>query len=430
MVNAGPARPPLAAALEAIYRDALASLPAAGLVARALTLAPPPPGPVRILALGKAAAPMMDAALTALGPRARDPLCVLAAGQQAPDGARAFHGAHPRPDVGSLIAGQAIAAWGADGAGLPSLVLVSGGASALAVAPVDGIPPQDKIDAVATLMRAGLPIGDLNAVRKHLSRLKGGRLGAALSPAPVRALVLSDVPGDDLSTIASGPLAADPTRWEDVARIVRTSGLERSLPASVRSAIDEGLAGRREETPKPGDPRLDAVSHQLLAGPVDLARMAAEAARARGLEADHDRSPVTGSVEELAQRISLWVWENAGRGRRLLALGGEPTLAIPGSADKADGGRAQHLALLVARNISGIPAAVLVAGSDGRDGPTAQAGAIVTGESAPFARWNDVDLDRALAEFRSGPASVALGAAIPSFLTGTHVGDLVLVAVG
>lgn len=433
MVNAGPrppARPPLAAALEAVYREALAALPAGALVTRALHLAAPPAGPVRLLALGKAAGQMMDAALAAMGPRARDPLCILPEGALPPEGIRAIHGGHPRPTMGSLIAGEALAAWGDAGGDAPALVLLSGGGSALAVAPAPRIPPNDKVEALALLMRAGLPIQDLNCVRKHLSRTKGGRLAAALSPYPVRVLVLSDVPGDDLSVIASGPLVGDPTTWSDVARIAAASGVERALPATVRTAVAEGLAGRLEETPKPGDPKLDCVSHELLAGPVALAQAAAGAARARGVEAEHDPRPLTGTVQAAADRIGAWVWEHSGRGPRLLALAGEPTISIPSDAEGASGGRAQHLALLVARTLDGIPAAVLAAGSDGRDGPTAQAGAVVTGETAPFARWNGVDLDGALAAFRSGPACVALGAAIPSFATGTHLGDLILVAVG
>jgi hydroxypyruvate reductase len=429
MVNPRPARPPLAATLEAVFREALASLPAASLVARALVLAPPPAGPVRVLALGKAAAPMMDAALSILGPRARDPLCLLPEGAAPPDGVRAIHGNHPHPGLGSVAAGDALSDWARAGEGDPALVLLSGGGSALAVAPADGLAFHDKALALGRLMRAGLSIQELNAVRKHLSRTKGGLLAAALSPAPVRALILSDVPGDDLSTVASGPLTGDATTWRDVARIVAGSGVEATLPDAIREAIAAGVAGRREETPKPGDPRLDGVSHELLAGPTDLARMAVAAARAHGMEAEHDPRPVEGCVVDLAQRIGLWVWENAGRGRRLLALGGEPTLAVPPTADP-DGGRAQHLALLVARAISGIPAAVLVAGSDGRDGPTSQAGAVVTGETAPFARWSGVDLDDAIARFRSGPAALATGAAIPSFASGTHVGDLILAAVG
>ncbi|HSN13308.1 MAG TPA: DUF4147 domain-containing protein [Anaeromyxobacteraceae bacterium] len=430
-MNSGPrtlARPTLEAALEAAYREALSALPASGLVARALEVTPPPPGPIRLLALGKSAGPMMDAALAALGPRARDPLCILPAGETAPDGVRALHGNHPRPGLGSRVAGEAVAAWSAHD-DTPALVLLSGGGSALAVAPAEGIPPDDKVAAVALLMRAGLPIHELNAVRKHLSRIKGGRLAVALSPDAVRVLILSDVPGDDLSTIGSGPLVGDATTWADVARIVDASGVGSALPDSIRRAVADGLTGAREESPKPGDPRLDCASHQVLAGPQTLARVAAEAARRRGMASEHDPRPLTGTVQSVADRIGAWVREHAGHGPRLLALGGEPTIAIPPGAREADGGRAQHLALLVARALSGIPAAaVLAAGSDGRDGPTAQAGAVVTGETARFARWNGIDLDAALAAFRSGPACVALGAAIPSFATGTHLGDLVLVA--
>lgn len=433
MVNMGPrapARPPLAAALEAVYREALASLDAGVLVARALALAPPPAGPVRLLALGKAAGPMMDAALAALGPRARDPLCLLPEGGSPPDGVKAIHGNHPHPGMGSVTAGDALAAWARAGRGEPALVLLSGGGSALAIAPSAGLSFHEKALAVAQLMRAGRPIRELNAVRKHLSRIKGGRLAAALSPAPVRVLVLSDVPGDDLSAIASGPLVGDPTTWEDVARILASSGVEGMLPERIRAAVRQGVAGAREETPKPGDPRLDCASHQLLAGPTTLARMAAEMARARGMAADHDPEPLAGPVDLLAKRIALWIWEHVGRGPRLLALAGEPTIAIPQHVEAPDGGRAQHLALEVARSISGLSAALLVAGSDGRDGPTRQAGAVVTGETAAFAGWNGIDLDRALGEWRSGPACIAVGAAIPAFPSATHLGDLVLVAVG
>jgi hydroxypyruvate reductase len=325
------------------------------------------------------------------------------------------------------VAGEALASWGDSGGAAPALVLLSGGGSALAVAPARPIPPDDKVEALALLMRAGLPIQELNCVRKHLSRTKGGRLATALSPGLARVLVLSDVPGDDLSVIASGPLVGDATTWSDVARIVAASGVEGLLPATIRAAVADGLAGRLAETPKPGDPRLDCASHELLAGPVTLAQVAAGIARSRGVEAEHDPRPLTGTVQAAADRIGAWVWEHVGRGPRLLALGGEPTIAVSAGAQDADGGRAQHLALLVARTLDGLPAAVLVAGSDGRDGPTAQAGAVVTGETAPFARWSGIDLDGALGAFRSGPASVALGAAIPAFATGTHLGDLILI---
>jgi hydroxypyruvate reductase len=417
----------LASECEAIWREALGRLQAARLVSEALAAEPLPPGPVRVLAIGKAAGPMTQAALAALGVRARDPLCVLPAGAAAPRGARAIAAGHPRPTEGSREAGAAILAWASEGGGAPALVLLSGGGSALAFAPAEGLAAEDKIEAVASLMRAGATIQRLNTLRKHLSALKGGRLGARLAPALVRVLVLSDVPGDDLSSIASGPLAPDPTTFADALRALDEARAE--VPAAARAHLLAGARGEREETPKPGDPRLALVSHRLLAGPVHLARAAADAAGARGFAVEVDPEPLVGDVVSVAARLGAWARANAGKGRRLLALGGEPTVRVPQGARNPDGGRAQHLALLAAREVAGVPAAVLAAGSDGRDGPTEQAGAVVDGETMSAAAAAGVDVDAALAEGRSGPACVALGAAIPRIETGTHLCDLVTVAV-
>jgi glycerate 2-kinase len=418
------ARRPLAATCEQIYLEALARTQAPRLVAEALGTAPD--RPVRVLALGKAGGAMMDAALRALGDRARDPLCVLPEGAAAP-GVPTIHAGHPRPTAGSLEAGRAILAWADRGAGAAALVLLSGGGSALAVAPAPGVTAQEKSDSIASLMRAGLTIQQLNAVRKHLSRLKGGQLGARLAPSEVTVLVLSDVPGDDLSVIASGPLAPDPSTFATALEAVDASGA--AVPPAVRARLEAGLRGEVAETPKPGDARLAAVRHRLLAGPVDLARAAAATARALGFEAELDPAPLTGDVAQVAARLGGWARAHAGRGRRLLALGGEPTIQIPPSARAPDGGRAQHLALLCAPALAGLPAAVLAAGSDGRDGPTEQAGAVVDGRSAADAEAAGIDLAAALLETRSGPAAVALGASIPRRETGTHLCDLVLVAV-
>ena len=277
------ARRPLASTCEDIYHAALERLGASRRVLEALAEKPLAPGPVRVLALGKAAAPMIEAALAALGGRARDPLCVHPEGTRAPAGVRAIAGGHPRPTRGSLEAGEAMRAWADANGSATALVLLSGGGSALAVAPAAGLSLEEKADALAAVMRAGATIQELNAVRKHLSALKGGRLGARLAPAQVRVLVLSDVPGDDLSTIASGPLVPDPTTWADVMAVLARTATRDALPAPVRAFVDtESAAGR--ETPKPGDPRFATIAHQLLAGPTELARAAAEAAAARGIE--------------------------------------------------------------------------------------------------------------------------------------------------
>jgi glycerate-2-kinase len=418
----------IAADCESAYRQALSLLQASRLVSEALEREPLPDGPVRILALGKAALSMGHAALAHLGGRARDALCVLPGpvpGTLA--GATVLRGSHPRPDASSAAAGAAVLAWAARDRGLPVLALVSGGGSALAVAPVDDLSFEDKIDAQMALMRAGATIGELNALRKHLSRLKGGQLAAALVPAEIRVLVLSDVPGDDLSTIASGPFAPDPTTFSDALRAV--DARRAAVPGTVRSRLERGARGELPETPKPGDPRFARVVHRLLAGPVDLARAAAAAARTLGYEAEAYPAPLSGDVSEVAARLARWARTNAGRGKRMLALGGEPTIVVPAGAANPDGGRAQALALIAAREIAALPAAVLAAGSDGRDGPTDQAGAVVDGGTAAAASAAGVDLAAALLEARSGPACVKLGVALPREETGTHLCDLVVVAV-
>lgn len=418
----------LAGDLESIWRGALRRTQAVPLVRAALEAAPPPPGPVRVLAVGKAALPMMEPALAVLGDRATEPLCVVPeGGRTALPGARVLVASHPRPSPRSAAAGAEVLAWAGRHAGLPVLALVSGGGSALAVAPGEGVSFEEKVEAAAAVMRAGATIGELNAVRKHLSRLKGGQLAARLAPAPVAVLVMSDVPGDDLSTIASGPFAPDPTTFADALGYVR--GLRAQLPLAAIARLEAGVRGELPETPKPGDPRLANVSHRLLAGPVDLARAAAEEARSLGYAAEFDRQPRVGSVGDTAERLGDWAQANAGKGKRLLALGGEPTIAIPREARAPDGGRAQHLALHAALEIHGLPAAVLAAGSDGRDGPTEQAGAVVDGGTLAAAEAAGLDLGQALLDARSGPACLALGVAIPRKDTGTHLCDLMLVAV-
>jgi hydroxypyruvate reductase len=414
--------------------DALARLEAGALVTAALRGSAsdagpfPTSGPVRLLSIGKAAAPMLAAALEALAGRARDALCVAPRGTPAPPGARLLPGGHPHPDPSSAEAGRAVLEWADAGGGAPALVLLSGGASALACAPAEGLTLEDKLRAAAAVMASGATIGELNAVRKHLSRLKGGRLALRLAAAgagPTSVLLLSDVPGDDPSTIGSGPLAPDPTTWEDVARTLSRPGAAGRVPAAVTALA----MARREETPKPGDPRLGRVMHLLLAGPVDLARAAAEAARARGVRAEWDPAPLTGTVEAVSARLVEWLDQGA-PGPRLLALGGEPTVVVPPGAPRPEGGRAQHLALLAAQAIDGRDAAVLAAGSDGRDGPTDHAGAVVDGATAGRARAMGLDLAAALAGARSGPTCAALGAALPRHPARTHLADLVLVAAG
>lgn len=420
----------LAARALVVYREAVAAMSADRLVATALA-GRPVEGTVRVLAMGKAAGRMMAAALSSLEGRARDPLCLLAAGSLCPPGIPAIAGEHPRPGPGSAKAGEALLAWVDADRATPIFAFVSGGASALVCAPAPGIPFEAKADAIAQLMAAGVPIAKLNGVRKHLSAVKGGELARRVAPRPVTVFALSDVPGDDYSTIGSGPFSADPTTFAEAAATIAFAGLEGKLDPRVQQRIRDGVAGTIPETAKPGDPVFATVSHVLLAGPMALARAAGARAEAQGFAAEIVPTFLQGDVKEVAATIGGWARTTAARlapgERRVLVAVGEPTVKVrPGG----QGGRAQHLALLVAQELEGLPAAFLAAGSDGRDGPTDFAGALVEGTTAADVRARALDLSAAIAYTHSTPLVRALGAGIDRFDSGTNLCDLHLCALG
>ncbi len=402
--------------LDRIYRKAVASC--SGRARARAAAASLEASRVVLLAAGKASAGMAAGALEALGERVVDGLVVAkAAPPAAPGGLEVVLGAHPVPDARSA---RACAAAMRLLAGVPAdataLVALSGGASSLLAASLPGLAAADAFAAGAALVRAGLPIAEMNAVRRHLFAATAGRLALAC-PAPVEVLVLSDVLGSDLSTIASGPFhAGDDT-------FAKAHGIAARVPAFPPGALAflaRGAAGGHPaaEAPRPGDPRLARVRHRVLADVDALIDAAVEAARREGLEAE--RMPPTGA--EVTVVAATYAARAAGSRGVLCIGGGEPTLAVPPSAGR--GGRAQHLALLLARALAGTQAAALLAASDGDDGIGGAAGAFVDGGTAARARACGVDVDGALASFTSGEACAALGAAVVTGPTDTNVLDL------
>lgn len=334
-------------------------------------------------------------------------------------------GGHPVPDRQSLAAGERLERWLSEiPPGAPLLALVSGGASAAVEAPAPGIGLEDLVATQRALLASGLPIQAVNAVRKHLSRIKGGGALRAASRAPrILALLLSDVPGDDPATIASGPFAADPTTYAEAADAV--SGL--AVPDSVRRHLAAGIRGELPETLKPGDPLLEQVE-TIVAGSARTAAAAVAAeARRRGLSA------VDAALEGEASNAARHLVE---RGRALggtvdgpgfvLVLGGETTVTLAGASGR--GGRNQELALAAAREIAGSPdELVLALATDGEDGPTRAAGALVDGTTWEAIRRAGIDPDVALARHDSHPALAAVpGTLLETGPTGTNVGDLAI----
>lgn len=400
-----------------LYRATLSRLSGEALAARALSRAGVS-GPMRVLGLGKAAAGMTRGAASVVP--LSGGLVAAPAGARLPPGVRWAKGSHPVPDGASEQAGRALLEEARSARpDETALFLVGGGGSALACVPAAGLTLSDKVAATRALHAGGAAIEQTNAVRKHLSALKGGQLAAATKAQRRLSLVLCDVPSGDLASVASGPTAGDPTTYSDCLAVASRV----PLPDRVRAHLEAGARGERPETPKPGDPRLDGLEQTLLAGPADLARTAADLSDG---PCELEARPFVGPVEALAERIASRVLSSSGS--TLLALSGEVTVTLPGDAQP--GGRMQHLALLLARALAGRPFRALCAGSDGRDGATGHAGAVVDGQTAGRAASAGLDLDRAIARFDSAATCAELGVAVPAFDSGTNLCDLVLVRVG
>lgn len=366
--------PALAEELAAVFAAAVTACDPRAAVAAALVT--PPDRPVRLCAIGKAAVAMAAGAVDAWGPAIVEGLVVHPDGVSAPSTLARLDvraAAHPAPDARSEAAGRAALALAARvGADEELLVLMSGGASALAAVPAPGLTLAAKRAEVAALSRAGAPIAALNAARAARSAIKGGRLAAAC-PGRVRTLVVSDVPGDDPAIVGSGP----------------------TVPG------------------RPGDVL------EVIAGLGRLRDAAAAAARARGAAVATEAAPLEGDVATVAARVLAEAAALAPGGWWI--AGGEWTVALGPRVGR--GGRASELALRVARALVG-DAVVLVGASDGRDGTGPDAGAIV--DAGTWAAL--VDGERALADHDSGAALAAIGAALPGGATGVNHADLVIVA--
>lgn len=406
-------------ALRELFDDALVRVAPAGPVAAALRDLDLGASCV-VLAVGKAALGMAAGAEEALAGRIRQRVVVVPEGAGGPPHPAAMVAAHPTPDGSSEAAGRALLAAAASARPLDDVVaLISGGGSALAAVPAMGLSLADKVAALSALMNSGAPIGELNTVRRQLSDIKGGRLARA-SVARVTTLVVSDVVGDDLSTIASGPTIPDRTTAADAYQILeRWIGWD-GAPASVRRHLTAARLAERRAEPLP--PRLDDRAFLVL-GLDALVGAALAAAAARDIASERLAPWIEGDVGEVAGRLLAAVAD--GEGERLWIAGGEPTVSLP--ARPGRGGRAHQLALLIARAIRGREGlTVLCAGSDGIDGNSGAAGAVVDGDSWDALAQRGVDGERALATCDAAGALAAIGASIETGPTGVNHADLVL----
>jgi hydroxypyruvate reductase len=307
------------------------------------------------------------------------------------------------------------------------VVLLSGGASALLTLPHQGIELAEYAAAMKELMGAGVDIRALNCIRKHCERLKGGRLAALMHPMPCDTYILCDVIGDELETVGSGPTLGDPTTFEDAARVFDWQLKFTRASKALLPFLRDGAAGKHEETPKPGDPVLVHSRAVLVGSNSGALRAAARAAEERGF-AVITRPGVVGDAAHAGRRLA---GEAVGlpAGSAVIA-GGETTVDLQGKGGR--GGRNQEMALAAAVEIDGREGiAVTTFATDGVDGPTDAAGAIVTGRTCGLAREAGLDPAAALAGHDSYSFFDALERAghphlIRTGPTGTNVNDIAI----
>ena len=340
---------------------------------------------------------------------------------------------HPIPDEAGVAGARQLAEL-VTGAGPNDLVIcpISGGGSALLTLPVSGIELADLQSLTGQLLRSGATINELNTVRKHLSQIKGGGLARMAAPGRVISLILSDVVGDPLDVIASGPTSPDPTTYADAWAVLDRYQLIEVAPKPILSRLRAGLAGKVAETPKADDPIFERVQNVV----VGSNRLAAEAATAKALELGFNALLISTFVEGEARevaRVAAALAEEIERRRRPVAppacivWGGETTVTVSGDGL---GGRNQELALAAAQALDGWSDVVVVAlATDGTDGPTDAAGAIATGETVARARQQGLDPADYLVRNDSYHFFQRLGDLIITGPTQTNVNDLLLLFV-
>jgi len=334
---------------------------------------------------------------------------------------RMIEAGHPIPDAAGLEAADHALAL-ADSAGPDDLVLVlmSGGASANWIAPAEGISFEDKQTVTRALLRSGAAIGEINTVRKHLSRIKGGRLARHAHPAKLLTIAISDVPGDDPSAIGSGPTVPDPTTLADARAIIEKYKI--AAPVTITRA----LSSEKNESPKPGDPIFAGSQFKLAARPADAMRAAEAVIHAAGYECISLGDRIEGEARDVAAAHARLARELRAQSKRAAIIsGGELTVTIRG---KGRGGPNQEYALALAIGLAGLPAVAALAGdTDGTDGgsgaATDPAGALVDGESVARAEAKGLDPAAFLADNNSTGFFTALGDLLSSGPTYTNVND-------
>jgi glycerate 2-kinase len=388
---------------------------------------------IRLVGVGKAVVAMAQGAVDVLGGLARDGLLIAKHrpedAARLPDRIAVRLGGHPVPSSDSVTSTQELETFLKDNTTSDLVIcLVSGGGSALMSLPVEGTDLAEMQQLTRLLLSCGADIGEMNTLRKHLDRAKGGGVARMAYPARVISLVLSDVIGSPLEVIASGPTVADSTTYAQAQQILRKYQLEERVPPGIRDVLERGMRGELAETVKPGDPLLEKATTQVIASNPLAAAAGLAQAEADGLHPLLLTTYLQGEASQTGIVLASLLRQVDATGQPLprpacIAAGGETTVTLHGGGL---GGRNQELALGAIQLLSGLENVALVTlGTDGEDGPTDAAGAVVTGETLTKAKSQGLDPLAALRNNDSYHFFHALGNLVITGPTGTNVNDLV-----
>lgn len=381
---------------------------------------------------GKASALMAKAIENILGSRISSGHIVTKYGHAVPlKYAFVTEAGHPVPDENGVKGTESILSI-VNKASKNDLVIcvISGGGSALLTDIPDGCTLNDLKILTDLLLKSGANINEMNCIRKHLSKVKGGMLSSAAYPARVVSLILSDVIGDPLDVIASGPTAPDPTTFKDALDIIEKYGIKDKIPAGITKILNEGLNKIRKETLKESDEAFKLTTNLIIGNNRLALKKAREKAEALGyatkIITDSLHSDVGDVADYIFSKLIKYRNENPGK-KSCLLFGGEPTIKITGDGL---GGRNQHLALLMAQKINGINGVVFLSGgTDGTDGPTDAAGAIAEPETLKRSEALGLDINKYISDCDSYNFFRQEGGLIKTGPTQTNVMDLIVVLI-
>lgn len=392
---------------------------------------------VFLIGAGKAATPMAGAAAQILGPHLSIGLVITKEGHgkyslgSIPSTLEILEAGHPLPDYRGVRASRQLEDLLSQ-AGESDLIvcLISGGGSALLVSPADGLTLEELQSVTSSLLACGAEIGEINCLRKHLERLKGGGMARLAAPATMVAMVLSDVVGDPLDVIASGPCVPDPTTFRDAYQVLERYSIVADVPEAVRVRLHAGMRGEIDDTPKPGDLIFDKTQNLIIGSNRIAAQAAIHQARQEGLNTMLLTTYLQGEARHAGRALSAIARQIANTGEPLerpacLVAGGETTVTLAGNGL---GGRNQELALSCVRDLDGLQdIAIVTLATDGGDGPSDAAGAVVTGETLQRGLLLGLSPENHLRRNDSYHYFEPLGDLIKSGPTQTNVNDLTFI---